>query len=37
MGLTTSSTGTKLLNDDLNELKNKCKYTIAIGRESQCR
>lgn len=36
MGLTSSSTGTKLLNDDLNELKNKCKYTIAIGRKSKC-
>lgn len=37
MGLTNSSTGTNLLNDDLYELKNKCKYTIAIGREPQCR
>ncbi len=37
MGLTSSSTGTKLLNDDLKELKNKCKYTIAIGRKSKCR
>lgn len=37
MGLTSSSTGTKLLNNDLNVLKNKCKYTIAIGRKSKCR
>lgn len=31
MGLTSSSTGTKLLNDDFATLKSKCKYTIAIG------
>lgn len=32
MGLTTSSTGTNLLNDDIALLKNKCDYTIAIAR-----
>ncbi len=31
MGLTSSSTGSKLLNDDLEVLKNKCDYTIAIA------
>lgn len=31
MGLTTSSTGTNLLNDDIALLKNKCDYTIAIA------
>lgn len=31
MGLTSSSTGTKLLNDDIENLKNKCDYTIAIA------
>ena len=34
MGLTNTSTGNKLLNKDIEELKNKCKYTIAIGRKS---
>ena len=31
MGLTSSSTGSKLLNDDIEFLKNKCDYTIAIA------
>ena len=31
MGLTSSSTGSKLLNDDIEVLKNKCNYTIAIA------
>ena len=31
MGLTSSSTGSKLLNDDIEILKNKCDYTIAIA------
>ncbi len=31
MGLTSSSTGSKLLNDDIEVLKNKCDYTIAIA------
>lgn len=31
MGLTTSSTGTNLLNDDIALLKNKCDYTVAIA------
>ena len=30
MGLTSSSTGSKLLNNDIEFLKNKCDYTIAI-------
>ena len=34
MGLTSTSTGTKLLNDDIEVLKNKCDYTIAIARKS---
>lgn len=33
MGLTSSSTGKVLLNDDIEELKNKCDYTIAIARK----
>ena len=32
MGLTSSSTGSKLLNDDIQLLKDKCDYTIAIAR-----
>ncbi len=32
MGLTSSSTGSKLLNNDIEILKNKCDYTIAIAR-----
>ncbi len=31
MGLTASSTGTDLLNNDFNNLKKNCKYTIAIA------
>lgn len=31
MGLTTSSTGTKLLQNDIEELKEKTDYTIAIA------
>lgn len=31
MGLTSSSTGAKLLHDDIEILKNKCDYTIAIA------
>ena len=34
MGLTSSSTGSKLLNDDIEIFKNKCDYTIAIARKS---
>ncbi len=36
MGLTSSSTGSNLLNDNIEFLKNKCDYTIAIARKSQC-
>ena len=32
MGLTSTSTGSSLLNDDIAYLKNKCNYTIAIAR-----
>lgn len=31
MGLTASSTGSKLLQNDIEELKKKCDYTIAIA------
>lgn len=31
MGLTNSSTGSKLLNNNIEELKNSCDYTIAIA------
>ncbi len=31
MGLTSSSTGTKLLDDNIEEIKQKCEYTVAIA------
>ena len=31
MGLTENSTGSNILNCDLNLLRNKCNYTIAIA------
>lgn len=31
MGLTKSSTGTKLLNEDFENLKNSCNFTIALA------
>ena len=31
MGLTSSSTGTKLLNDDLLELQSNCDFTVALA------
>lgn len=31
MGLTASSTGSKLLQNEVEELKQKCDYTIAIA------
>ena len=34
MGLTSSSTGTKLLNNEFDNLKEMCDYTIALGRKS---
>jgi len=37
MGLTSTSTGTKILSEDIESLKEKCDYTIAIARESKCR
>ena len=33
MGLTASSCGTNLLDDDLIELQKNCDYTIAIARK----
>ncbi len=32
MGLTSASTGNKLLNNDIENLKSNCDYTIAIAR-----
>lgn len=34
MGLTASSCGTNLLDEDLLELQKNCDYTIAIARKS---
>lgn len=34
MGLTKSSTGTRLLEDDFKHLKNENGYTIALARQS---
>lgn len=34
MGLTNSSTGNKLLNNDLLELKDKCDYVVGLSRKS---
>ena len=31
MGLSSSSTGRKVLNDDFEILKNKCDYTVALA------
>lgn len=31
MGLTSSSTGTNLLDDNIIQMKEKCEYTIAIA------
>lgn len=36
MGLSGTSTGTKVLNEDIETLKEKCDYTIAIARKSEC-
>ena len=36
MGLTKSSTGTRLLEDDFKHLKNENGYTIALARQSKC-
>jgi len=32
MGLTSSSTGRKVLNDDFEILKEKCDFTVALSR-----
>lgn len=37
MGLTSSSTGNKVLNEDIESMKEKTNYTIAIARKSKCR
>lgn len=34
MGLTASSCGTNLLDEDLLELQKSCDYTVAIARKS---
>ncbi|GEM_PF-5808927 len=34
MGLTSSSTGSKVLNETIEVLQQKSDYTIAIGRKS---
>jgi hypothetical protein len=36
MGLTTSSTGNKLLSSELLDLKNKCNYVVGLSRKSKC-
>lgn len=36
MGLTSSSTGNKLLSGDLLELKDKCDYVVGLSRKSKC-
>ncbi len=37
MGLTNSSTGTQLLENDFKNLKSEIGYTIALSRKSKCR
>ena len=37
MGLTKNSTGTKILNEAMESLKEKCNYTISLARKSKCR
>lgn len=32
MGLTNSSTGNKVLSEDLTELKSKCDYVVGLSR-----
>lgn len=34
MGLTSSSTGSKVLNEDIELMKKRADYTIAIARKS---
>lgn len=34
MGLTGASTGINVLNEDIEKIKEKCNYTIAIARKS---
>lgn len=36
MGLTSNSTGNKVLNEDMQEMKERADYTIAIARKSKC-
>lgn len=37
MGLTSASTGNRVLDEDIESLKKECDYTIAIARKSKCR
>lgn len=37
MGLTSSSTGTKVLNEDIENMKKEVDYEVAIARKSKCR
>lgn len=37
MGLTSTSTGTKVLAEDIQTMQKKANYTIAIARKSKCR
>ncbi len=37
MGLTGTSTGNRVLNEDIELLKQNCDYTVAIARKSKCR
>lgn len=36
MGLTKSSTGTNLLNENIEKLKKQTDFTIALARKSKC-
>lgn len=36
MGLTNSSTGNKILNNNLLELKEKCNYVVGLSRKPKC-
>lgn len=36
MGLTASSCGKNLLDDDILALQENCDYTIALARKSKC-
>ena len=36
MGLTGKSTGSNVLNENIEKMKSKCKYRVAIARKSEC-